>query len=178
VIVGPLAGTAVSLRPEGGGTSSTVVADSVGFFEFDGVSQGRYRIFLKLPNTLSVAYSNLGKVDNAVLPPVVVETSSETVCRAEIIVGPSASISGVVRFPDGQEADGWVNADTVTPDGRPWNTVLTSDPDSSGSFQLAHLNPGRYQVQFTRRQGFIKGEPQIIELKEGERKTGIVLVAK
>jgi len=34
------------------------------------------------------------------------------------------------------------------------------------------------QLQFTRKQGFVEGEPLIIELKEGERKTGIVLVAK
>jgi hypothetical protein len=176
--VNPLAGVAVSLRPEAGGKSSTVVADSGGLFEFDSVPQGRYRISVNLPNEQSVAYSNLGKVDDATLPTVVIDAPDNTVCRAEIMVGPSAIISGVVRFPDGKKADGWVKVDTVTSDGRPWNTVLTSELDRSGSFKLAHLKPGKYLVQFTRKQGFVQGVPQIVQLSEGEKKTGIVLVAK
>ena len=84
----------------------------------------------------------------------------------------------MIKFSDGQQVDGWVNANRVLPDGRPWNTVQTTVPDADGAFQLEHLNPGRYQIKFTRRQAFIEGEPQELELKEGERKTGIVLIAK
>lgn len=174
----PLAGVPVSLRREGGGPQSTVISDSLGFFEFNGVPEGRYRLSLDLPNNLSAAYSNLGKIENAKIPPIVIKTVSGTVCRAEIIVGQATGISGVVRFPDGKWAEGWVKVDTITTDGRPWNTVLTSELAPSGSFQLEHLKPGRYQVQFTRKQGFIQGNPQIVDLREGERKTGIVLLAK
>ncbi|MBS1803611.1 MAG: hypothetical protein JST28_09595 [Acidobacteria bacterium] len=173
----PLGGVSVSLRPETGGASTTVIADKGGFFEFDGVPHGRYRLSLNLPAAVSVAFSNLGKIINETLPPVAIDAFGQTVCRAEIMVGPSASISGTVRFPDGKKAEGWVKADTVTSLGRPWNTVLTSELEPSGSFQLAHLKPGRYLAQFTRKQGFVQGEAQIIELREGERKTGIVLIA-
>jgi hypothetical protein len=89
-----------------------------------------------------------------------------------------ARISGVIKFPDGKQADGWVNADTVTTDGSPWNTVETAIPDSNGAFRLGQLNPGKYQIQFTRRQAFVQGEPQVLDLKEGERKTGVVLTAR
>jgi len=174
----PLGGVAVTLRPETGGASSTVIADTGGYFEFDRVPQGRYRLSLNLPTTLSVAFSNLGKVINESIPPVAINASGQTVCRMEIMAGPSASISGSVHFPDGKKAEGWVKADTVTSNDRPWNTVLTSVLEPSGSFQLAHLKPGRYLVQFTRKQGFVQGEAQIIQLREGERKTGIVLIAK
>jgi hypothetical protein len=132
--IDPFPGVAVSLQPEGGGASSSVIVDIGGFFEFDGVPEGRYRIFLNLPNTLSVVYSNFGKVDNGILPPIVIDTSNNVVCRAEIIVGPSANISGVVRFPGGNNAEGWVKADSVTADGRPWNTMLTSETAPNGSF--------------------------------------------
>ena len=95
----PLGGVSVSLRPETGGASTRVIADTDGFFEFDGVPHGRYRLSLNLSAALSVAFSNLGKIINETLPPVGIDASGQTVCRAEIMVGPSSSTSCTVRSP-------------------------------------------------------------------------------
>src|SRR5579863_2056644 len=66
-IVGPLAGTPVSL--EGNHSAATVIADATGYFQFDGVPQGSYEITLKLSNALSPAYSNIGEIHHERLPP-------------------------------------------------------------------------------------------------------------
>ena len=51
-------------------------------------------------------------------------------------------------------------------------------PESDGKFSLGHLKPGRYSVQFTSRAGFVRGKPQIIELKVGDRRTGVILLSQ
>ena len=176
----PLARTSISLKSETNSFHATVVSDANGSFEFHGLRPGAYRFHLGLPGTLSAEYADFGQVEGAVLPPIVIEKVPGVVCHAEIAVGPASGIAGVVKNLNGKQGEGWVTADTVTSDGRPTRTVLSREPNASGLFLLAHLKPGRYQVQFARKgwQGLIQGEPQIVDLKEGEQKTGIVLVAK
>jgi hypothetical protein len=176
-LLGPLPGIIVKLQPMRGGTALSASTDTIGSFSFSNVPPGNYQVFLSLPPNLSPAFASFGKFDGELLPPIMVEKIGDTVCHADIVLGPSGSISGVVKSSTGQ-FDGWVNADNVKPDGTPWNTVLSTTPDSNGSFSLEHLKPGRYQIKFIRRQEFVQGEPQIINLEDGERKTGIVLVAK
>ena len=99
-------------------------------------------------------------------------------CHLNIVVGPSGSIAGVVKSSDGGPIDGWVSADTVTPDNRPGKTAASTALTSGVVFRLDHLNPGRYFVQFTNRVGFVQGTSQIIDLRKGERRAGVVLVAR
>jgi hypothetical protein len=67
------------------------------------------------------------------------------------------------------------NADTVTRDDKPWNTVRTAVPLPDGKFSLRSLKPGRYSTQFIGRTGFVRGKAQIIELRVGERAIGVLL---
>ena len=177
----PLAGVGVTLRSENGTAASTVVADAGGYFQFDGVPQGRYRLTLNLPRTLSVNYTSFSERnedESPTLPVIEINAPPGTACRALIMVASSAEISGRIQFPGGKVVEGWATASTVTPDGKPWDSVLSAEPHPDGSFRLAHLWPGRYSIEFTRKDGSATSLPQIIELKEGEQKSNIVLIAK
>jgi len=175
--IGPLVSTPVKLQTASGGQPAYATTDATGFFSFSGVPPGQYIISLSLPPTLTPGYTNLGRIVDQQLPLITIEKDAGMVCHADIVVVPSAAIQGIVKSSDGK-VDGWVNADTVKPDGTPSTTAQSTAPEADGTFSLEHLKPGRYRIQFIERQGFVRGEPQILDLKDGERKTGIVLIAK
>jgi hypothetical protein len=176
----PLPDVEISLSGKKGNATYRVSTNMNGQFTFPRIPDGAYRVSLKLPYNLSPALTNLGRTtDQDEIPKLVVHTESlgSAACHVEIFVDSAASISGVVTANGNVSPDGWVNADTVI-NGEPWNTISSTIPSSKGDFRLAHLPPGRYQIQFKSRTGFVKGDPQIIELKEGERRSGVILTAK
>jgi hypothetical protein len=178
-LVGSLPDIAISLKPERGGQTYNTVTDSIGAFVFEDLPPGRYQAAIRLPGTLSVSSAGCyGLVSEGRLPILQIVRVDGGSCHMKIIVETSGSISGQIKFPNGKVVEGWINADTVKPDGKPWNTVLSTTSDDAGNYRLEHLNPGRYLIHFIRRAGFVEGEARIIELKEGEQKTGIVLIAK
>lgn len=154
----PLAGVRVELESTGAGVSSGTVTDAAGSFTFPTVREGRYHIILGLPANLSAAYTDNERLAEDQAPSISIEAKNgePAACHIFIVVEPSGSISGTVQSASGGPIEGWVNADTVTPDDRPWNTVQNAVPAPDGTFRLTHLKPGRYSVQFTSRSGFIK----------------------
>ncbi|MGD0940707.1 MAG: hypothetical protein ABR905_13465 [Terracidiphilus sp.] len=177
----PLQGISISLMAKAGQALYQTSSDSQGRFIFIEIPGGTYTVSLGLPDDLSPAFTNFGRTtDQDEMPNLVVPSGGlgGANCHVEMYVDSAASISGVVKSPGNTSLDGWVNADNVKPGGTPWDTVLSSVPSPNGVFRLAHLPPGRYQIQFTSRAGFVKGDPQIVELRDGERKSGIVLTAK
>jgi hypothetical protein len=176
----PVSGIPVTLKRISSGTSLTAVSDGFGAFTFSNALEGEYGITLDLPNNLSPTASDFGFIVDDQIPPLSIENKDGGTagCHILIVVDVSGSVAGVVKAVNGQPIDGWVNVDTVTPDGRPRDTVLSTVPAPDGVFRLAHLMAGHYQVQFIRRAGFVQGEPQIIDLKDGEHKTGLVLIAR
>jgi hypothetical protein len=171
-----LAKILVSMLPAGEGQSWHARTNENGYYSFAHLPTGTYRVSLSLPQNLSPAYTSYTRVEDGKLPPIAINADSSTVCHTDIIVESSGGVSGVIR-PAVGENDGWVNATAINAEGKLDHTVLSEPPSSDGSFHLNHLPPGRYQIQFTRRQAFKRGEPEIIELKDGERKTGLVLKA-
>ena len=153
--------------------------DALGSFTFPNVPEGRYQIILGLPANLSAAHTDMGRLAEDQVPWISIENKNgePAACHILIIVEPSGSISGVVQSAGGGPIDGWVNADTVTLDDRPWNTIKNAIPAPDGAFRLTHLKPGRYSVQFTSRAGFIQGTRQIIDLRDGECRTGVILLS-
>jgi hypothetical protein len=177
----PLAGIEVAFIAKTGRASHRTSTDSLGQFTFPDLPSGTYDVSLGLPHNLSADFTNFGRTtDQDEVPSLAVpsEAHDGAFCHVEIFVDSAASISGVVRAPGNHPLEGWINADSVKPDGTPWSTVSSTWPSSDGAFRLAHLPSGRYQIQFTSRAGFVKGDPQIIELKDGERRSGVVLTAK
>ena len=174
----PLPLVPVELKRSGGRVVSRAVTDSAGAFTFLDVPKGSYDIQLKLPSNLSIDYTDLGgdRAEDQPVPISIEKKDGETTaCHLVIYLGPSGNISGRVQSADGGPIEGWVNADTVTRDDKPWNTVRTVTPTPDGAFVLDHLKPGRYSVQFTSRAGFKMGPLQIIQLKDGERRKDIIL---
>ena len=173
-----LPGVPVEAKRIEGGSAEKTLTDAYGSFTFERLPGGEYELILGLPANLSAAYTDSGVVREGQTPSISIDSRdpNNASCHVRIIIEPSGSISGVVQSSGGLPIDGWVNADTVTPDDKPWNTVLTAVPESDGKFYLSHLKPGRYSVQFTSRAGFVRGKPQIIELKDGERRAGVVLM--
>jgi len=178
----PLAGIQAQLASlSGKKLSATAITNSEGVFSFTQVPSGRYQLSLLLPQDLSPVYANFGRTNEKdEIPPLTIPASdrSSAACHVEVYVDSSASISGMIKAPRPGPVAGWVNADTVKPDRTPWSTVLSATPAADGSFRLAHLPPGRYQIKFTAREGFVEGVPQIIVLGDGEKRTGVVLAAK
>jgi hypothetical protein len=173
-----LPGVPVEAKSIVGGTVQKTVTDALGSFTFARLPKGEYQLILGLPANLSGAYSNYGILgENQVSAISIASTAAESaVCHMHIVVEPSGNISGVVQSSLSTPIDGWVNADTVTRDDKPWNTVRTSTVGPDGKFTLGHLKPGRYGVQFTSKAGFVRGKLEIIELKDGERRTGVILL--
>lgn len=169
----------VAARKKAGGENQKTITDPIGSFTFERVPKGIYELILGLPGNLSPAYANFAILDEDQLPPISINSNDDdsAACHVEIVVEPSASISGVVQSSHGAPIDGWVNADSVTKDDKPWGTVRTVTLGSDGKFFLGHLKPGRYSVQFTNRAGFVPGTRQIIELRDGERRTRVVLLS-
>lgn len=173
----PLSGVTVEAKGVGGGSSQTTATDAVGSFTFEKLFSGRYELILGIPSNVTAAYTNFAMLKDDQEPSVLIEgkDADSAACHILIVVKEGGSISGVVQSAGGGPVDGWVNADTVTRDDKPWNTVRDAVPLPDGKFILRNLKPGRYSVQFIRRAGFIRGKPQIIELRDGERRTGILL---
>ncbi len=173
----PLSRVAVEARSIAAGRAEKTMTDGVGSFTFANLPEGTYDLILGLPNNLSAAYSDAGIVSEDQMPSISIKRRNDhsAECHIRIVVEPSGSIRGVVQSSRNVSIDGWVNADTVTTDDKPWNTVRTAVPAPDGKFSLVHLKPGRYIVQFTSRAGFVRGNRQMIELKDGERRKGVVL---
>jgi hypothetical protein len=177
----PLQGINISLKAKSRTTSFSFSTDSLGRFIFPQIPGGTYNVSLGRSHNLSPAFTNFGRTtDQDEIPNLVInsEAPGGAACHIEIFVDSSASISGIVKAPRNGPLDGWINADIVKPDGTPWNTISSTIPSQDGAFRLAHLPPGRYQIQFTSRTGFVKGDPQIINLKDGEQKSSVFLTAK
>ncbi|HEY6972063.1 MAG TPA: hypothetical protein VJA94_22825 [Candidatus Angelobacter sp.] len=176
--VTPLPGVPVEAKPIAGGSVRKTVTDAFGSFTFPSLSKGKYQLILGLPTNLSAAYSDSGILDEEQVPSISIESTdvNSAACHIRVFIEPSGSISGVVQPSGSTPIDGWVEADTVTPDDKPWNTVRTTTPGPDGKFSLKRLKPGRYSVLFTSRAGFVPGKQQIIELKDGERRTGVILL--
>lgn len=175
--VTPLPGVPVQAKRIAGGSVQETLTDAFGSFTFPKLSNGKYQLIFGLPTNLSAAYSDSGILGEDQVPSISIESTdaNSAVCHIRIVVEPSGSISGVVQSSGSTPIHGWVNADTVTRGDKPWNTVRTAVPAPDGKFTLGHLKPGRYSVQFTSKAGFVRGKLQIIELKDGERRTGVVL---
>jgi hypothetical protein len=172
-----LSGVTVQAKGIGGGSSQTTATDAVGSFAFEKLLNGRYELILGIPPHLSAAYTNFAMLKEDQEPSVLIESKDAdgAACHTLIVVKEGGSISGVVQPAGDGPVDGWVNLDTVTRDDKPWNTVSNAVPLPDGKFSLRNLKPGRYSVQFIRRAGFVRGKPQIIELRDGERRTGLLL---
>ena len=172
----PLAGVTVQAKHVTGAIAQNTVTDASGSFIFATLPKGKYTLNLGLPNTLSAAFTNFGILSEDHVPAISIESTDAdgAACHIRIEVEPSGSISGVVESSGGP-IEGWVNAGTVTADDKPWNTVRTAVPGPDGKFILGRLKPGRYSVQFTSKAGFVRGKLQIIELQDGERRTGVIL---
>jgi hypothetical protein len=178
--VTPLPGVPVEARSIAGGSAQKTVTDAFGSFTFERLPGGKHELILGLPTNLSAAYTDSGILSEDQVPSISIESrdANSAACHVRIVIEPAASISGVVQSDGSAPTEGWVNADTVTPDDKPWNTVRTAIPGPDGKFSLGHLKPGRYSVQFTSRAGFVRGKQQIIELRDGERRAGIMLLSQ
>jgi hypothetical protein len=177
----PLQGIDISLAARAGEVSLRASTDSLGRFSFPQLPSGAYRVSLGLPPNLSPAFTSFGRTtEQDEVPSLSIQSGmvGGAACHVEIIVDSAASVSGVVKASGSAPLDGWVNADAVRPDGTPWNTVLSAVPSPNGAFRLAHLPPGRYRIQFTSRAGFVAGLPQVIDLRDGEQRSGLILIAK
>jgi len=175
--VTPLSGVTVQAKRVAGGSAQTTATDAAGSFAFENLPKGTYELILGLPTNLSAAYTESAILDEDQLPSVSIEgrDGDSAACHTRIVVKEAGGISGVVRSSGSAKIDGWVNVDTVTADDKPWNTVGSAIPRPDGKFFLPNLKPGRYSVCFTSRAGFVRGKPEIVELKDGERRTGILL---
>jgi hypothetical protein len=178
--VTPLPGVPVEAKRIAGGSAQKTATDAFGSFTFERLPEGKHELILGLPTNLSAAYTDSGILSEDQVPSIWIEgrDADSAACHVRIVIEPSASISGVVQPTGSAPINGWVNVDTVTPDDKPWNTVRTTIPESNGKFSLGHLKPGRYSVQFTSRAGFVRGKLQIIELRDGERRTGVILLSQ
>jgi hypothetical protein len=175
--VTPLSDVSVQVKRVAGGSAQTTATDAAGSFTFENLPKGTYELILGLPTNLSAAYTDSAILDEDQVPTVSIEgrDADSAACHTRIVVKEAGGISGIVQSSGSTKIDGWVNADTVTADDKPWNTVRSVIPRPDGKFFLPNLKPGRYWIQFTNRAGFVQGKPQIIELGDGERRTGMVL---
>ncbi|MCU1240312.1 MAG: hypothetical protein JWO71_1038 [Candidatus Acidoferrum typicum] len=175
--VTPLSGVTVQAKRVAGGSAQTTATDAAGSFTFEKLPTGTYELILGLPTNLSAAYTDAAILDEDQVPSVSIESrdADSAACHTRIVVKEAGGIGGVVQSNGSSKIDGWVNADTVAADDKPWNTVRSVIPRPDGKFFLPNLKPARYSVSFTSRAGFVRGKPQIIELKDGERRTGILL---
>ena len=173
----PLLGVTVQAKRVAGGSAQTTATDAAGSFTFEKLPTGTFELILGLPTNLSAAYADNAILDEDQIPSVSIESrdADGAACHTLIVVKEAGGIGGVVQSNGSAKIDGWVNLDTVTADDKPWNTVRSAIPRPDGKFFLPNLKPGRYSVTFTSRAGFVRGKPQIIELKDGERRTGILL---
>jgi hypothetical protein len=176
----PLGSVGVEAMRVADRSTQKTVTDAFGSFTFERLPDGKYELIFDLPANLSAAYTDSGIVNEGEVPSVSIESrdAESAACHVLIVTEASSSISGVVESSGKAPIEGWVNADTVTPDDKPWNTVLSVVPESNGKFLLGHLPAGRYSLAFTSRVGFVRGESQIIELKDGERRTNVILLSR
>jgi hypothetical protein len=175
--VTPVSSVSVRAKPVAGGSGQSTASDSAGSFTFEKLPAGKYELILGLPANLSAAYTDTAILDEDQVPSVSIGSrdTDGAACHTLVVVKEAGGIGGVVQSNGSAKVDGWVNVDTVTADDKPWNTVRDVIPRPDGKFFLPNLKPGRYSVTFISRAGFVRGKPQIIELKDGERRTGILL---
>lgn len=176
----PLLGVPVEAKSTGDGSAQRTVTDSIGSFTFRRLAEGTYKLIPGLPANLSAAFTDAGPLGDDQVPSISIESTDTygAACFIRIFVEPSGSISGIVQSSGTAPIDGWVNADTVTHDGQPWNTVRNAMVGPDGKFSLRHLKPGRYSVHFTSRAGFVAGKPQTIDLGDGEPRAGVMLPSR
>jgi hypothetical protein len=174
----PFSNIRVSLQPVAGGQAFESTTDIFGSFTFPILPSGRYRIHLELPSDFSPAWSNYsGFLRDDRLPLLIIKKSNEefAACHIEILTETSGSISGIIQVP-GYKSNHWtVEANSVDTHNEPEDTVGEAYPDAKGFFRLSHLPAGRYAVQIVKRGTFIESAPQIVDLKDGEKKTGLIL---
>src|SRR5207245_1172039 len=114
-----------------------------GSFTFEKLPTGRYELSLGLPANLSAAYTDYAILDEDRVPSVSIESRSAdgAACHTRIVVKEAGAIGGVVQSNGSAKIDGWVDADTVTVDDKPWNTVRMVATRSDGKFFLPSLKP-------------------------------------
>jgi hypothetical protein len=176
--VTPLPGITVQAKLVAGGSDLTTATDAAGSFTFEKLPTGTYKLFFGLPSNLSAAYTDTSILEEDQVPSVSIESQNadSAACHTRIVVKEAGGIGGVVQSNGSTKIDGWVDADTVTADDKPWNTVRMVATLPDGRFFLPNLKPGRYSVVFISRVGFVRGKAQIIELKDGERRIGVLLL--
>jgi len=177
----PFSGIRVSFQSVAGGPALESTTDSFGAFTFQSLASGTYRVRLDLPSNFSPALSSFsGWLPDDRLPPLIINKSEIefAFCHIEILAETSGSISGIIKVPGYKPIDWYVYAASVVANGESEDTVQETYTDSKGVFHLLHLPAGRYSVQFLGKQGTVDGAPQIIDLNDGEHKTGLILTAQ
>src|SRR5271157_1862605 len=177
----PFPGIRVALQPAAGGPALESTTDSFGAFTFQSLASGTYRVRLGLPSNFSPALSSFsGWLPDDRLPLLVITKSEREFapCHIEILAETSGSISGIIKVPGNKPVDWYVYAASVVANGESEHTVQETHTDSNGVFHLLHLPAGRYSVQFIGKQGTVEGAPQIVDLNDGEQKTGLILTAQ
>ena len=126
----PLPGVPIEVTQAGGGAPLKATTDAYGIVTFAHLPEGQYRIKVGLSVGLGVWYTDDGRVIDDQIPMLLVRPgdSGPAACNFHIFVGPSGSVGGIVKFADGKPVEGWVNADTVTQNDKPWNTVASENP--------------------------------------------------
>jgi hypothetical protein len=177
----PFPGIHVTFQPVAGGTAIESITDSFGSFTFPSLTSGTYHINLGLPDNFSPATTSFsGWLRDDQLPPLEIKKvkGKFAACHIEILTEASGSISGIIKVPDNKLVDWYVYAASVVANGESEHTVQETYADSNGVFHLLHLPMGRYSVQFISEKRSTDSEPQIVDLKDGEKKTGLILKAK
>jgi hypothetical protein len=177
--VEPLPGFPVTAKPSAGGSTQKTLTDASGSFTFARLPEGKYELMVGLPSGWSVASPHFEGPFGEDRPLSIWIQSSDgkgSACHMVIVAQSLGSISGVVQPGASDPIDGWVIAHAVGPDDQPTNLVVTVTPGPDGKFSLGRMRAGRYSVAFTNRAGFVPGKRQIIELREGEDRTGVTLL--
>jgi hypothetical protein len=177
----PLPGLRISLQPATGGPALESFTNSLGSFTFPALASNTYDIRLDLPANLSPAWSIYFRfISDVQLPPLEIKKPGGefSVCYIEIHAETSGSISEIIQVPENKFADWPVEADSVDANKEPVDTLLQTDPDTKGAFHISHLPARRYAALFRKNRAFVESVPQIIDLKDGEKKTGLILKAQ
>jgi len=177
----PISGMMVGLKSVAGGPLMTSRSDAAGAFSFSDLPAGRYLVSLSLPPNLTLGGTDWGPWSEGLLAPITIEKGAGAICHAEIQLEPSGSIGGLVKSAG--PFKGSVVLNLPKSDGTPSFFYKTADMDSDSNFIFKNLEPGRYLVHFYSKEDDtgratmdIKGA-QIINLGNGEQKTGVVLIA-
>lgn len=176
----PLLGIPVSIKSEFGGDKYETVTDSDGIFTFPKLPHDYFSITVGLPSNLVASWANLQPIiENQISDFSIDHREGESAaCRVNIIAEYTGSISGTIKTSNNKAAIGSVAAYTVTADGKPQDKLLSEYSNACGAFQLPHLPPGRYLVQFEGNAGIGKSDTHIVNLKDGEQIEGVILTVQ